>query len=100
MNLSLMSCHMMRVISSPSSSTTGFLTLILVCPELVEAFRVWEGGLEVALTRAVSAARRVEGGEAIVRERVVRGLVAKARGRRERAARGSNMREGFMVVCG
>src|ERR1700761_7693923 len=30
MNLSLMSCPMMRVISSPSSSTTGFLTLILV----------------------------------------------------------------------
>lgn len=30
MNLSLMFCQMMRVISSPSSSTTGFLTLILV----------------------------------------------------------------------
>ena len=29
MNLSLMSCHMILVISSPSSSTTGFLTLIL-----------------------------------------------------------------------
>src|ERR1700709_603039 len=29
MNLSLISFQMMRVISSPSSSTTGFLTLIL-----------------------------------------------------------------------
>lgn len=28
MNLSLMFCQMMRVISSPSSSTMGFLTLI------------------------------------------------------------------------
>ncbi len=27
--LTLMSCHMILVISSPSSSTTGFLTLIL-----------------------------------------------------------------------
>ena len=27
-NLSLMSCQMMRVISSPSISTTGFFTLI------------------------------------------------------------------------
>lgn len=30
MNLSLMSCHIILVISSPSSSTTGFLTLILL----------------------------------------------------------------------
>ena len=30
MNLSLMSFHIILVISSPSSSTTGFLTLILL----------------------------------------------------------------------
>jgi hypothetical protein len=31
-----MSCHMMRVISSPSSSTTGFLTLIFrLLPEVL-----------------------------------------------------------------
>jgi hypothetical protein len=31
--LSLMVCQMMRVISSPSSSTTGFTTLIFLMPE-------------------------------------------------------------------
>src|SRR5690242_21760388 len=33
MNLSLMVCQMIRVISSPSSSTTGFTTLIFLMPE-------------------------------------------------------------------
>ena len=39
MNLSLMSCQMIRVISSPSSSTTGFLTLIFCLP--LEALLDW-----------------------------------------------------------
>jgi len=51
MNLSLMSCQMMRVISSPSSSTTGFLTLIL---------GIWE-----------AMVRRCEIPAAIGREKVV-----------------------------
>lgn len=70
MNFSLMSAQMMRVISSPSSSTTGFLTLIFVRPS-EEALRVCcdcnEVGFddEVAM-RALSAARREVGCEAIV----------------------------------
>ncbi len=39
MNLSLISCHIMRVISSPSSSTTGFLTLIFLKPDIF--LRCW-----------------------------------------------------------
>lgn len=58
MNLSLISFQIMRVISSPSSSTTGFLTLIFLKEELAilrdctaiagRVFLVKEAGCEAA----------------------------------------------------
>jgi hypothetical protein len=86
MNFSLMSAQMILVISSPSSSTTGFLTLIFVRAS-DDALRVcWlcnEVGLEDDAMRALSAARRDVGWEDIVLAgKDVSGLVENALCRR------------------
>ena len=63
-----MLCQMMRVISSPSSSTTGFLTLILLMVAIVriaEAEKVWEAP---KLGANLAAGRRAREAEGRVRE--------------------------------
>lgn len=107
MNFSLMSAQMILVISSPSSSTTGFLTLIFLRPS-VEALRVCcdciEVGFDAEAMRALSAARREVGGEAIVLDGSdVSGLVENARDRGyiDRSARGNAvMRDEFIAIAG
>jgi hypothetical protein len=61
--LSLISCQMIRVISSPSSSTTGFFTLIFLMPEdailrcPIAVFRVFtRAGTKLAVGRRAEAA--------------------------------------------
>ena len=67
MNLSLMSCQMMRVISSPSSSTTGFFTLIFLTALI---FLDWvKAGPK--LTAVVRAKREVDGCTGTLPERAV-----------------------------
>jgi hypothetical protein len=100
MNLSLMSCHMIRVISSPSISTTGFLTLIF-CGVADEAFRIWDGGvilLDSALRRFAAVvdamiyvrARREEWGI----------LEGRMEGCTRDPARGKTVRSGFIeTIC-
>jgi len=63
MNLSLISFHMILVISSPSNSTTGFLTLIFCPPD--EACRLCCTPLLASLE--TSAERRCGAGEAMAK---------------------------------
>src|ERR1700761_3240702 len=74
MNLSLIACQMMRVISSPSSSTTGFLTLILAGPDAVAIVRRARSDAAGAgtLRRDATGAARVEPLEAAERGSAVR----------------------------
>jgi hypothetical protein len=65
MNLSLMSFQMMRVISSPSNSTTGFFTLIF----LKVAMLRWNCGENMPMTAGLRGAC-VKGEEEESRERV------------------------------
>src|SRR6516162_2331617 len=89
-----MRCQMMRVISSPSISTTGFFTLIFaiadeplrarICDgrsaECLRTPALWRGGAHPARTKHMRAELRARTRHAIVRARWR--LLARARGAR------------------